>query len=140
MRPLTLYIATTLDGYIAGPEGQLDWLFDDEDYGYDEFYQDVDLIVMGRKTWDFISSLDEYPYEGVECLVFAHQPPKKAPPGVRFTSQSPAEVLPALKTQDGGVIWLCGGGELATSCLEAGLIDGKRVLLPSFFLGGGRRP
>ena len=139
MRPIILYIATTLDGYIAGPEGQIDWLFDDQDYGYDDFYQDVDLILMGRKTWDFVASLDEFPYAGVDCLVFTHNPPATAHPGVTFTSQSPAEVMPALKKNDGGVIWLCGGGELATSFLAAGLVDEMRLFVHPFLLGDGVR-
>ena len=48
MRKLVLFIATSLDGYIAGPNGEIDWLFTDQDYGYSEFYATIDTVVMGR--------------------------------------------------------------------------------------------
>jgi len=52
MRKLVLYIATSLDGYIARPSGAFDWLFSDQDYGYTEFFAGVDTVLVGRKTYD----------------------------------------------------------------------------------------
>jgi len=71
MRKLILFIATSLDGYIAGPNGEIDWLFTDQEYGYSEFYATIDTVVMGRKTYDLSLSFGEYPYPGTQAFVFS---------------------------------------------------------------------
>ncbi len=50
-RKVSLFISTSLDGYIAREDGSIDWLFDDQDYGYEAFYDEVDTVIMGRHTW-----------------------------------------------------------------------------------------
>ena len=74
---ITLYIAASLDGYIARSNGELDLLSivekKDEDYGYKKFYDSVDSIVMGRKTYDFCKDLQEWPYEGKDVFVFTNR-------------------------------------------------------------------
>ena len=62
MRKVVLFIASSLDGYIAGPKGGIDWLFSDQDYGYAEFFAGVDTVVMGRLTHEVSLSFGEYPY------------------------------------------------------------------------------
>jgi dihydrofolate reductase len=62
VRKVSLFIATSLDGYIAGPSGEIDWLFSDQDYGYAEFYARVEVIVIGRKTYEQCLVFDEWPY------------------------------------------------------------------------------
>ncbi len=61
MRKLILFIAASLDGSIAGPNGEIDWLFTDQDYGYSEFYATIDAVVMDRKTYEVSLSFGEYP-------------------------------------------------------------------------------
>lgn len=70
MRPVVCFIATSLDGYIAGPAGEIDWLFTDQDYGYTPFFETVDAVVMGRKTYDLCLSFDVYPYPGRTAYVW----------------------------------------------------------------------
>jgi dihydrofolate reductase len=71
MRRIKLFIATSLDGYIARADGGIDWLFIDGDYGYRAFYDSIDTVVMGRKTWELSLGFDEYPYPGVPAVVFS---------------------------------------------------------------------
>ena len=71
LRRVRLFIATSLDGHIAGPGGSLDWLFTDDDYGYDAFIAGVDTLAMGRRTFETVLALDEWPYEGKATWVFS---------------------------------------------------------------------
>ena len=71
MRKIKLYIASSLDSYIASHNGGIDWLFSDADYGYAKFYDSIDTILVGRKTYDQSLTFDEYPYKGKKCM-FLH--------------------------------------------------------------------
>ncbi|MDQ4014848.1 MAG: hypothetical protein M3136_03695 [Thermoproteota archaeon] len=71
MRKIKLYIACSLDSYIASENGSIDWLFSDSDYGYARFYDSIDTILVGRKTYDQSLTFDEYPYKGKKCM-FLH--------------------------------------------------------------------
>lgn len=67
MRKIKLYIASSLDSFIAGENGTIDWLFSDADYGYAEFYDSIDTIFVGRKTYEQSLTFEEYPYKG-KCM------------------------------------------------------------------------
>ncbi|MGB3312692.1 MAG: hypothetical protein WBG32_02970 [Nodosilinea sp.] len=75
---IVLYIATSLDGFIATPEGGIDWLaaieIPEEDYGYEAFYSSIDAIVMGRRTYDQVLSFGDWPYPGKPSYIMTHQP------------------------------------------------------------------
>lgn len=71
MRKIKLYIASSLDSCIASDNGGIDWLFSDADYGYAKFYDSIDTILVGRKTYDQSLTFDEYPYKGKKCM-FLH--------------------------------------------------------------------
>ncbi|MDQ3909707.1 MAG: hypothetical protein M3232_04815 [Thermoproteota archaeon] len=73
MRKIKLYIASSLDSYIASEGGGIDWLFTDEDYGYEKFYDSIDAILVGRKTYDQSLKFDEYPYKGKKVYVFTRR-------------------------------------------------------------------
>jgi dihydrofolate reductase len=80
MRKIELYIASSLDSYIAGEGGSIDWLFTDEDYGYAKFYDSIDTIMVGRKTYDQSLKIDGYPYKGKRCMfLLAGLKKRKAP-------------------------------------------------------------
>ena len=136
-RRVRLYIATSLDGYIAGPGDALDWLFTDQDYGYDEFIGQVDAIAMGRRTYDIVRGFDEWPYEGKHAWVFTRTDGHEPDPRVTFTSASPAAWLVERFTEGGGDLWLMGGGELARDFLDAHLVDEISVAVHPVILGGG---
>ena len=92
-RRVRLFIATSLDGHIAGPDGSLDWLFADDDYGYDAFIAGVDTLAMGRRTYEVVKSLGEWPYDGQASWVFTRQDRPAHDGRVHFTSKAPADWL-----------------------------------------------
>src|SRR5438128_1700204 len=117
-RRVQLFIATSLDGYIAGPDGDLSWLFHDADYGYTPFYERVDTVLMGRRTYETALSLREWPYAGRRVVVFTRRGDGGvASPDTAATSRAPAEVIGELRACEGKTLWLVGGGELVRACL-----------------------
>jgi len=136
MRTLTLFIATSLDGRIAGPQGEIDWLFTDQDYGYAAFYESLDTVLLGRRTWDVSLGFGEDPFPGVRTIVFT----RTARPKTRraeFVTADIAEFVTALKSEPGKGIWLVGGGEIVAACARADLIDEYRIFAHPRILGDG---
>lgn len=139
MRKLVLYIAVSLDGFIAGEGERLDWLDRVEgqgDNGYEVFYSGVDTLLMGRKTYDWIMANAEFPYSGKECYVFSHTP-KENTKDVTFVSEDPAEFVSRLKEQSGKKIWLVGGGGLLKPLLAKNLVDELILTIAPVVLGKG---
>ncbi len=137
-RRIILFIAASLDGYIAGPNGELDWLFGDQDYGYNDFIAGIDTLVMGRKTYDAILGMDmEWPYEGKEVIVLTRRTGLPDDPRVVFSSRPLAELVEELREKPGKDIWLVGGGELIKDFLEEGLIDEAYFAVHPILLGAG---
>jgi len=137
MRQVKLFIAASLDGYIAGPEGEIDWLFmDGNDYGYTPFFQSIDTTLSGHETYKLTLTFGEFPYVGKTNYVFSRseQPPA---PHVTFVSEDPAAFVRKLKEQEGGDIWLVGGGQINTLLLNADLIDELIVAIHPVILGEG---
>ena len=137
-RRVQLFIATSLDGYIAGPGDDLSWLFHDADYGYTSFYARVDTVLMGRRTYETALSFAQWPYAGRKAVVFTRRGDLAvASPDTVATSRPPADVVRELRTRAGGVLWLVGGGELALECFDAGIVDDLIVSVHPLILGGG---
>ena len=139
MRRLKLYTAASLDGYIAGPNGEIDWLDVDGglDYGYAELYQSIDTTLMGSSTYRVALGAPEFPYPDKTNYVFTREAPPPDTEHVRFVSGDIAGFVRSLKREAGRAIWLVGGGQVNTVMLNAGLIDD--VILTSFplVLGDG---
>ncbi len=142
---LILYLAVSLDGYLARKDGSVDFLSGHQpdwpgDYGYQDFISGIRAVVMGGNTYREITQVlspGAWPYEGLDSYVFTSRP-GPAQPGVTFLSGDPVPAVRALKERvSGGGIWLCGGGKLA-SCLEgAGLIDEYQLSVMPILLGEG---
>jgi dihydrofolate reductase len=77
MRKVKLFIASSLDCYIAREDGGIDWLYTDADYGYTKFYDSIDTIIVGRKSYDQSLTFDEYPYKGKKVYVFTRKKVRK---------------------------------------------------------------
>lgn len=135
------YVAATLDGFIAGPNHEIDWLVNDypaEEAGYDDFFARVTGIVMGRTTYDVIRRHPEWPYGKRPTLVATRRQLGDAPEGVFAFAGEPAAMLAALRARGaGGRIWLEGGGNLAGQFLAAGLIDEIELGIIPVLLGKG---
>jgi len=138
---LVYYVAASVDGYIAKPDGGLDWLAPyeggDEDYGYAQFYKSVDAVLMGRNTYEQSISFPAWPYPGKPCWVFSHGSSKNLPADVVVTTQSPALVVSEIASRGIKRAWLVGGGALAGSFQSQGLITEYIVTFILVILGDG---
>lgn len=140
MRKVVLYIACSADGYIARPDGAVDWLepysAGGEDYGYAEFLAGVDTVILGRKTWDLAVSFTADPYPGQHSYVYTHRPPAPRE-RVTFVAEPPAALVARLREQPGRDMWLVGGAALNTAFAQAGLIDETWLFVVPLLLGEG---
>lgn len=137
MRNVILYIATSLDGYIARPDGSVDWLFTEGEYGYAEFYATIDITLMGRKTYEQVLTFGEFPYPDKENYVFTHHPDTTTSEHVTFVAKDAVGFIRELKAQEGGDIWLIGGGGLIQTCMQDHLVDELRLFVHPLLLGEG---
>jgi dihydrofolate reductase len=135
-RKIILFIATSLDGMIARADGGIDWLFTDQDYGYAAFYESVDTLIMGRKTFEQALSFGEYPYPGKQAYVLSRRRFKTDRPDVEVTADLPG-LLRSLRANPGQHIWCVGGAEIAKQLFELGEIDELRLFLHPIILGHG---
>lgn len=138
---ITLYIAASLDGYIAGPNGEIDWLsmadHPGEDYGYYQFYDSVDALIMGRKTYELPAGVEEWPYPGKPSYVFTRQVLTTDRDDVFFVSGPPEDLVANLRTQGFQHVWMVGGGEIVRAFLARGLIDEHIISIIPVLLGEG---
>jgi dihydrofolate reductase len=143
MKPaLIYYVAASLDGYIARPDGRVDWLeaieASGDDHGYAAFYEGVDGLLMGRATYDTVQAFDgSWPYTGKPCLVLTREPLPASHAEVQTYHGTPADALDELARRGCQRVWLVGGGSLAGNCLAAGLLDELVVSLIPHLLGAG---
>jgi dihydrofolate reductase len=138
MRKVKLFIATSLDGFIADKNGGIDWLFTDQDYGYADFYASIDTTLTGYKTYEDLLGFGEFPYPGKTNYVFSRHHQKADDNPVTFISDDIAAFVQHLKQQPGQDIWLVGGGQINEVLLQAGLIEELIVSIHPTILGEGR--
>lgn len=142
-RRVILYIASSFDGYISGPNGELDWLptgtdGDGEDYGYYEFYDSIDTVLMGRTTYEQVLSFDvPYPYPDKTSYVFTRSTDMEKDEHATFVSEGISAFIERIQKSPGKDIWLIGGGKLATAFMDAGLIDEIVLTIIPIVLGEG---
>ena len=138
MRRVILSVAMSIDGYIAGPEEEIDWLFTDQDYGMAEFFRTIDTALIGRKTFDFMRGMGEAGYKGLRNVVFSRSPaPSGLPGNVEWITEDPAVFVKRMREEDGKGLWLVGGGELFQYLLDTGLVDAMTVAVHPMVLGNG---
>ena len=137
MRKIVLFIATSIDGYIAGKDGNTDWLFTDGDFGYSEFYNSVDTVIMGYNTYSFIKQFSQYPYPDKKNFVFSRTRRKADGNPVELIFGDVISFIKKLKKQAGKNIWLVGGGKINSLLLNANLIDQMIISIHPIALGQG---
>jgi dihydrofolate reductase len=138
-RKIVVNIATSADGYVARPDGDLEWLTSRPApkgfYGMGEFMQSVDDKVLGRKTYEVSVQLGA---KFDRHYVFSRQrPPTSGPPGVEFINGPIRAFVKRLRNEKGKNIWLMGGGDIIASFLDAGAIDQFIVSIVPVFIGEG---
>ena len=146
-RKIIVYIATSADGYIARPNGDVEWLNrrpSTVDYGIKTFYRTIDTILFGRKTYDWALAYQKKTGQKepvfdpkVANYVFSRKPPRRVAPGVEFVSERVKTFAQRLRATPGKHIWMMGGGELIASFLDAGEIDEFDIHVIPTFIGKG---
>lgn len=137
MRRIRYSVAMSLDGYIAGPNGESDWIVMDPDIDFRALMEAFDTVLFGRKTYEVTrqqGGVGGMP--GMQSYVFSRTLRQADCPDV-IVSDKPAEMLAELKAKSGKDIWLFGGGSLFRSLLELGLVDSVEVAIIPVLLGSG---
>jgi dihydrofolate reductase len=129
--------AMSLDGYIAGPNGEYDWIVQDPEMDFATMMAGIDTFLIGRKTFDaMVHTRRDKPIKGITYVVFSKTLDPADYPLVRMEREA-EPVVRELRAQPGQDIALFGGGELFRSLLHAGLVDRVEVTLIPVLLGGG---
>jgi dihydrofolate reductase len=140
---IKLYIACSLDGFIAREDGSIDWLNEYEnntktDYGYSEFYASIGTVLMGRKTYEQVLGFGKWPYEDKKVYVFTRQKePLKREENVEFISEDIGEFVRHLKKESEKDLWLVGGAQLIKVFLKENLIQDFIIFIVPIILGSG---
>ena len=142
-RKLILYIATSLDGYIAKPGDDLSFLSvvekEGEDYGYADFMSTVDTAIMGRKTYDWVmKQVQEFPHADKTAYIIT-KTPKPSIGNTHFYSGSLTELISKLKSEPGKNIFCDGGAEIVNELLKKGLLDELIISVIPILVGNGVR-
>ena len=136
------FIAASLDGYIARPDGALDWLpqgqSEGDDHGYTEFMKGVDALVMGRRTYETVLGFGSWPYGETPVVVLTHGPPLRVPPGakVEFMQGEPNAIVGRLAQRGWTGLYVDGGATL-TGFLAAGALRRIVVTRIPVLIGSG---
>jgi len=141
-----LFIAMSLDGYIADPQGGIGWLEgqapgEDDLASYEEFTQEVDTVVMGANTYrQLVTELspEQWPYPAFCTHVITHTP-LSSTEQIRFTAEDPCQLVQRLKCESGKAIWICGGASIVWQLMAADLIDRYYINVIPTILGSGIR-
>lgn len=145
-RKIIVYIATSADGYIARPEGNVDWLNRPRtagDYGMKAFYRSIDTILWGRKTYEVALGFQKKGVEGsgfdpkVKNYVFSRKLKQRRTPGVEFVNEPISTFAKRLRAISGKDIWMMGGAGIIASFLDEGQIDEFIIHVIPIFIGEG---
>jgi dihydrofolate reductase len=137
------YVAMSLDGYIAAPGGDLDWLtkYDTADFGahgYASFIKDIATIVMGRATYDWVRAAGmEWPYDGTRVIVVTSRPIEQPPRSVETWSEGVERLVRHLRSLGDGDVWIAGGGLLQQAVIAVSGLDRLELFIVPELLGEG---
>ncbi len=138
MRKIHYLVAMSLDGYIAGPNGEADWIDADPEVDFPAIWAQFDTLLMGRRTYEAAAKrLGEKAFAGITSVVFSRTMKHEDHPRVTVLSELNAEWVQALKNRSGKDIWLFGGSELFRSFLNSGYVDSVEVSVLLVLLGDG---
>ncbi len=135
MTKILVYIASSLDGFIARENGSIDWLPKSSKSSYDTFYKSIDTVIMGKTTYDQVLTFGEYPYKNKKSFVFTRTS-KENNDNVEFVS----DIEKFIKDGSPGAgkdIWLVGGAKIIASFLKIGVVDEIIITVIPVLLGKG---
>ncbi|GAA4469136.1 dihydrofolate reductase family protein [Nibrella saemangeumensis] len=144
MRKLILQVAVSLDGFIEGPNGEFDWCFTDQDYGMTAFFERIDSVFYGRKSYELTVSMADSMDNGalpdfpkLQEYVFSNTLPEVKPGVILINGDIETEVR-RIKNEPGKDIWLFGGASLTASLMALGLVDEISLAVHPNLLGSGK--
>jgi dihydrofolate reductase len=137
MRRIRYAVAASLDGYIAGPNGEADWIIMDPDIDFRVLFEQFDTFLLGRRTFEATAGGGNTEMAGMKTYVFSRTLRQQDYPSVTIIAEDVEKTVAALRAGPGKDIWLFGGGLLFGSLLEAGLVDTVEVAIMPVLLGGG---
>jgi len=134
MRQIHYSVAMSLDGYIAGPNGENDWIIMDPDIDFETLMGRFDTFLMGRRTFE-VAGGGTIP--GTKTVVVSHTLRQEDYPNIKIIGDELEEAITDLRAESGKDIWLFGGGSLFRSLLDLGLVDAVEVAIIPVLLGAG---
>ena len=138
MRQVLYRVAASVDGYIAGPRGEVDWIVHDPAVDFAKIYESVDTVLLGRRTYELTRQPGAPPWpQGWQIYVFSRTLPPEEHPGVTVVRVDAGPRVAALRAAPGREIWLFGGGSLFRSLLGAKQVDLVEVMVVPVLLGAG---
>jgi len=137
MRELRYSVAASLDGYIAGPNGEFDWIAVDPEIDFEKMYAEFSGLVMGRRSYDVFVATGGSPGPTLPTYVYSRTLPEGERDGVTFARDAVSHVRELKSAANSKPLWLWGGGELFRQLAAAGLVDGVEVAVIPVLLGGG---
>ncbi len=139
MRPVRYSVAASLDGYIAGPRGEFDWIPNDPSVDFASLFAKVDTVLLGRRSYELVRQQGGSPWAaGTRVYVFSGTLRPEEHPGVTIVRDDVGSLVASLRSEAGdGEIWLFGGGSLFRSLLAEGQVDAVEITVVPVLLGGG---
>ena len=137
MRRIRYAVAMSLDGYIAGPKGEADWILMDPEIDFAALFKEFDTFFLGRRTFEAMGKGGSGGSRGTKTYVFSRTLRQSDHPKVKIVSEASKEAVDEIRAAPGKDIWLFGGGSLFNSFVELGLVDTVEVSIIPVLLGEG---
>lgn len=136
MKKIILNVTMSLDGFMEGSQGEIDWCFTDQDYGMAAFLDSIDSIFYGRKSYELMLTMGENPFPGKRHYVFSRSLSQVEAP-YEWVQGEWREAVDQMRAGEGKGIWLFGGAQLLTEFMNAGLVDELLLAIHPLVMGGG---